>query len=259
MQIRIVGCGAMGSAIAEALKGAGKEISVYDKHEERADALARTIGAAKAPSAWADLFPADCVLLAVKPQDFEAATVGSQEFVGGLVASILTGITTNRLKTTFPQCAVLRMMPNLAVRYSDGVVALADDPTLDKHKKEIEDIFSSLGLLKWLPESLFDSITALTGSGPAFVFAIIEAMVDASIALGFSADTGYELIKQMIGGSLTMLYESPDSPGDLRRQVCSPAGTTIAGIRALERNGARHAIIEAFMAAKDRAQELGKK
>ena len=83
-------------------------------------------------------------------------------------------------------------------------------------------------------------------------------MVDASIALGFPSDMGYDLVKQMVEGSLTTLYESPDSPSDLRRQVCSPAGTTIAGIRALERNGLRHAIIEAFMAAKERSAELGK-
>ena len=165
MHIRIVGCGAMGSAIAEALKGAGKDISVYDKHGERADILARSISVPKAPSAWADLFPADCVLLAVKPQDFESVAEGSREFIGGLVASILTGVTTERLKTTFSQCTVLRMMPNLAVRYGNGVVALAEDTQLDPYKNTIEDMFSSLGMLKWLPEYLFDSVTALTGSG----------------------------------------------------------------------------------------------
>jgi pyrroline-5-carboxylate reductase len=248
----------MGSAIANVLKETGKDISVYDIHEERADSLAKSIGVPKATSAWADLFPADCVLLAVKPQDFESVSEGSLEFTGGLVASILTGITIERLKTTFPQCTVLRMMPNLAVRYGNGVVALAEDFHLDPYKKVIEDIFSSLGMLKWFPEYLFDSVTALTGSGPAFVFAVIEAMVDASIALGFSSDVGYDLVKQMVEGALTTLYESPNSPSDLRHQVCSPAGTTIAGICALERNGLRYAIIEAFTAAKERSAQLGK-
>jgi len=258
MQIRIIGCGTMGSAIAQTLKENGQEISIYDKHRERVEALARSIGVTQADSAWSDLFPGDCALLAVKPQDFEAVTKDFSGFEGGLIASVLTGIDTHRLKKHFPGSTVLRMMPNLAVRYGDGIVALAEDPSLAPYQKVIEEMFSSLGLLKWLPESLFDAVTSLTGSGPAFVFAVIEAMVDASIQLGFSAETGYELVKQMVGGALTMLYESPESPSDLRRQVCSPSGTTIAGILALEKNGMRHALIEAFVAAKARAIELGK-
>lgn len=259
MQIRIIGSGAMGSAIAQTLHEAGKEVSVYDKHEERADSLAREIGVSKTKTPLENLLYGDCVLLAVKPQDFEKVAEDLKDFEGGLIASILTGVTTDRLKQAFPQCTALRMMPNLAVRYGDGVVALADDPELATYKEKIQEIFTPLGMIRWLPETLFDSITALTGSGPAFVFAMVEAMVDASIALGFSYETGYELVKQMVGGALTMLYESPETPAELRWKVCSPAGTTIAGVRALEKHGMRHAVIEAFIAASERSKELGKK
>ena len=258
MQIRIVGCGAMGSAIAQTLKEAGKEISLYDKFAERADSLARAIGVPQYKHPLEDLLFGDCLLLAIKPQDFESATEELKEFEGGLVASILTGISTERLKKAFPTSTVLRMMPNLAVRFGDGVVALAEDPSLAPHKEKITEIFSPLGMLRWIPETLFDAVTSLTGSGPAFIFLLIEAMVDAAIAMGFSAEMGYELVKQMVGGALTTLYESPESPAELRWKVCSPNGTTIAGIRALEKNGARHALIEAFLAAFERSKELGK-
>lgn len=258
MKIRIVGCGAMGSAIAQVLSESGKEVSLYDKHEERAESLARAISAANTRSPLDDLSIGDCLLLAVKPQDFETATEELKEFEGGLVASILSGITTERLKKAFPNCTVVRLMPNLAVRYGDGVVALAEDPDLLPYKERIEEIFTPLGMLRWIPEKNFDAITALTGSGPAFVFALVEAMVDASIELGFSADMGYELVKQMVGGSLTMLYESPDHPAELRWKVCSPGGTTIAGLRVLEKHAVRSALIETFTATRDRARELGK-
>lgn len=257
MQIRIIGCGAMGSAIAQTLSEAGKEITLYDKLEGCADALSHAIGVPKAISPLEGLFAGDALLLAVKPQDFESVVEELKEFDAGLVTSIITGISLKRLKEAFPRCTILRMVPNLAVRYGDGVVALAEDPDLLPYKARLEEMFAPLGMLRWLPEKNFDALTALTGSGPAFVFTLVEAMVDAAIAMGFSAELGLELVKQMVGGAMTMLYESPESPEELRWKVCSPGGTTIAGLRALEQCGVRSALIEAFMAAYNRAQELG--
>ena len=248
----------MGSAIAQTLVEAGKEVSLYDKHEERVESLSREIGVVRSKLPLEDLTVGDALLLAVKPQDFQSVATELKEFEGGLVASIIAGISTERLKNAFPNSTILRMMPNLAVRYGDGVVALADDPLLVPYKERIEEIFSPLGMLRWIPESNFDAVTALTGSGPAIVFALIEAMVDAAIVMGFSAEIGYDLVKQMVGGTLTMLYESPDHPCDLRWKVCPPGGTTIAGLRSLEKHGMRSALIEAFIAAYQRAQELGK-
>lgn len=258
MKIRIIGCGAMGSAIAETLKESGKEISLYDRHEERADALSRALGATKSSAPLEDLSMGDALLLAIKPQDFEAATEELKKFEDGLVASIITGISTERLKKAFPHCTVLRMMPNLAVRYGDGVVALAEDPALLPFKERIEEIFSPLGMLRWIPEKNFDAVTALTGSGPAFVFTMVEAMVESAIEMGFSAEMGYDLVKQMVGGAMTMLYESLENPAELRWKISSAAGTTIAGMRMLEKNNLRSAIIETFLAAYNRSKELGK-
>jgi pyrroline-5-carboxylate reductase len=256
MKIRIIGCGAMGSAIGQTLKEAGQEISLYDKHGERADSLSRAIGAPQCQSPLENLDSGDAILLAVKPQDFDQVIGELKGFTEGLIVSILTGVSLARLKQAFPECTVLRMMPNLAVRYGDGIVALADDPELTPFKKRIEELFVSLGLLRWMSETHFDAVTALSGSGPAFIFVLVEAMVDAAIAMGLSSDMGYDLIKHMIGGALTMLYESPESPSELRWKVSSPNGTTIAGIRAMEKHGVRSGIIETFLAACSRAKEL---
>lgn len=258
MKIRIIGCGAMGSAIAQVLVEAGKDVSLFDKHEARAESLSKDLGLVTTKFPLENLTFGDVLLLAVKPQDFETVVEELNTFEGGLVASILTGISTERLKNAFPQCTTLRMMPNLAVRYGDGVVALAEDSLLEPYKERIEEIFAPLGMLRWIAESNFDAVTALTGSGPAFVFTLVESMVDAAVSMGLSADMGYDLVKQMVGGALTMLYESPDSPSELRWKVASPGGTTIAGLRALEKHGARSALIEAFVAAFERSKELGK-
>jgi len=247
----------MGSAIAQTLVEAGKEISLYDKHEERAESLARAIDLPSVKSPLEDLSSGDVLLLAVKPQDFETVAEDMSTFKDGLVVSIITGISSDRLKQAFPGCIILRMMPNLAVRYGDGVVALAEDSNLLSYKERIEELFSPLGMLRWISEKNFDAVTALTGSGPAFVFTLIEAMVDAAIEMGFSSEIGYDLVKQMVGGAMTMLYESPELPSELRWKVCSPGGTTIAGLRTLEKNGVRSALIETFVAAYHRARELG--
>jgi pyrroline-5-carboxylate reductase len=223
---------------------------------ERADSLAKAIGAQKSETPLDELSDGDGVVLAVKPQDFDDLVKEIQEFKSGLVASVMTGITSDRLKLAFPHCTVLRMMPNLAVRYGDGIVALAEDAQLAPYKERIEDLFMPLGMLRWIPERNFDAATALTGSGPAFVFALIEAMVDAAIEMGLSAEMGYDFVKQMVGGAMTLLYESPELPSELRWKVCSPGGTTIAGLRTFEKHGIRSGIIETFVAAFKRAQEL---
>lgn len=257
MSIRIVGCGSMGSAIAQSLAEGGKDVILFDKHLERAEGLARAIPAQVCQEPLENSSPEEVLFLAFKPQDFHASLPHLQNFEGKFVASILTGISIEELKSAFPNQPVLRMMPNLAVRYGDGIVALGEDPDLRPLKEEIEEIFSPLGLLRWIPEEKFDGITSLIGSGPAFVFAIVEAMVDASISMGFTAQEGYELLKQMIGGSLTLLYESNDIPTELKWRVTSPGGTTIAGLRTFEEKGVRSGIIETFLSAYKKAQEMG--
>ncbi len=257
MSVRIIGCGSMGGAIAHVLAENGNALSLYDRHKERATKLGEALSATVCTSPLEGQSPDDILLLAIKPQDFDTSLDTLIDFRGKLVISILTGVTTDQLKEAFPDTLVLRMMPNLAVRYGDGIVALAEDPSLISLEDEIEKLFAPLGLVRWIPESKFDAITALTGSGPAFVFSMIDAMVDAAIAMGFTSQEGYELVKHMTGGALTTLYESKDLPAQLKWKVTSPSGTTIAGLRTFESEGVRSGIIETFMATFQRAQELG--
>lgn len=258
MSIRIIGCGAMGSAIAHVLAENGKALDLYDKFHNRAETLGQTLSASVCATPLEGHSPDDILLLAFKPQDFESAAKTLNAFNGKLVVSILAGITTQQLKEAFPTVPVLRMVPNLAVRYGDGIVALAEDSSLLSLTDEIEETFAPLGLVRWIPEAKCDAITALAGSGPAFVFALIDAMVDAAVAMGFTAEEGYELVKQMVGGALTTLYESNELPAQLKWKVTSPNGTTIAGLRTFESLGVRSGLIETFISAQKRAQELGK-
>ncbi len=252
----MIGCGSMGGAIAQTLAESGQEITLFDKHRERAEGLAHAISAHACHSPLEGSTHEEIMILAIKPQDLESSARDLEGFGGKLIVSILGGASMSQLKEYFPDTPVLRMMPNLAVRYGDGIVALTENPALFHLKEEIERLFSPLGLVRWFPEKQFDAVTALCGSGPAFVFAMVEAMVDAAIAMGFSADEGYELVKHMIGGSLTMLYESNDLPAELRWRVSSPGGITIAGLHALEANGVRYGIMETFLAAFERSRDL---
>ncbi|MFZ0565189.1 MAG: pyrroline-5-carboxylate reductase [Chlamydiales bacterium] len=257
MSIRIIGCGAMGSAIAQALAKSGTQVSVYDLNHTRAKTVSETIESPLPKAPLEGVTSDDHILLAVKPKDLEATANQLKEFNGQLVISILTGVSTEEIKAVFPKCQVLRMMPNLAVRYRKGTIALAQNPDLPSLlKQEIEKLFSPLGSLHWIDEEHFDAITALTGSGPAFVCTILESMIDSAIAMGLPFDISYDLIKEMIGGTLKTLQESNKLPGELKWQCASPKGTTIYGLRTFEEKGVRSGVIETFLSAYKRAQEL---
>lgn len=256
MTIRIIGCGAMGGAIAHTLAAQHLPIAVMDTSQERAEALAHSLQCKLLNDPLQDLSPGDFLIIAVKPQDFSQAVKALKNVHCALVVSIVTGISTSQLKLTFPHSPVLRMIPNLAVRHGDGIVALVEDPDLTHLKFKIEELFSPLGLTRWIPEKLALATTALAGSGPAFVFTLIESMVDAAIAMGFTSEMGYDLVKKMVGGALTTLYESNEHPGELKWKVTSPGGTTIAGLRLFEEKAVRSGIIETFLAAHKKAQEF---
>jgi pyrroline-5-carboxylate reductase len=259
MKIRIIGCGAMGGAMAQILALHGRSLSLVDHVLERAEALGAALHCPVFEDPLEGLSPEDFLLIAVKPQDFSKLAETLKEVNCALVISIVTGITTAELKGAFPHSPVLRMMPNLAVQYGEGIAALIEDPDLNHLKTAIEDVFAPLGYLRWFPETLADGVTSLTGSGPAFVFTMVESMVDAAIAMGFSAESGYELVKKMIGGALTTLHESHKVPGELKWRVTSPGGTTIAGLRLFEEKGVRSGILETFLAAYHKSIELSQR
>jgi pyrroline-5-carboxylate reductase len=148
-------------------------------------------------------------------------------------------------------------MPNIAISQGQGVMGLTAQESLGASEREgLNKLFEPLGKIYWLPEEKFEALGVLAGSGPAFVFVMIEAMVEAGIALGFSAQQAQEMSCQTIQGALALLEKTGQHPGALKWQVTSPKGTTIAGIRALENKGLRSAILETFLATYARATQM---
>lgn len=203
----------------------------------------------------------EIILLAVKPQNLITVAHEIKDSLTHyqLLVSILAGVPVRQLKHHFGHVTLLRMMPNLAIKFQKGVMGLCEYEGLPKEmKKKIEQLFSPCGAIYWLPEDKMDALNALTGSGPGFVFAMIEAMVEAGITMGFSSSQSLQMVLEMLKGSIKILEETGEHPAELKWQVCSPAGTTIAGLNRLEKENVRYGIISTFLDAQERAKEISK-
>jgi pyrroline-5-carboxylate reductase len=202
----------------------------------------------------------DLVILAVKPQDVEAALADCLSLFGRgkILASVAAGRTITFLETMFTDdVPVFRLMPNVAVEVCAGTIAFAAGHNVDPETEQVVyDLFTPLGRVVPLPEKLFGAATAIGGSGPGFLALIVDAFIDAGMMAGLPASAARELTLSMMHGTAEMLIEGGLAPIDLRRKVTSPAGTTAAGLAQLERDGVRSAIIDAVQAALERANEL---
>lgn len=259
MQITIIGCGNMGGALAQRLSP-HYNVFLYDRNPEKAQLLQKQ-GFGKVCKKLSDtLKDSEVVFLAIKPQNLvDAADMifGEQGSQHPLLISLLAGIPHSRLKHHFPHFKIMRMMPNLAMMHGEGLIGLVGEEKITaKEHEQVSSMCQHLGQVHWLLESKIDAFTALASSGPAFAFAIIEAMIDAGIGLGFTAKNSQELILQMLKGSLLLLEKSDKHPGELKWQVASPAGTTIAGLRRLEELALRGGVIDTFFAAYERAKNI---
>lgn len=258
MRIAIIGCGVIGSAFAKRLYSA-HELYLYDRKWETTKALATEVASQACLTLEEAVKSADWIILTVKPQNLNevANQMGSFLKSNQLLISSLAGIPLKQLNSHFPTPSILRLMPNLAVMYGQGVIGMTDQNLHSPEvKQELEAAFSPLGKVYWIPESKMDAFTSLTGSGPAFAFILIEAMIDAGIAMGFHSHEAQELVYQMLQGSLALLKETGQHPDELKWKITSPAGMTIAGIRHLENEGVRGKIMNAFIAAYERASQL---
>lgn len=258
MKISIIGCGNMGSGIATRLSETN-QLFLYDHSSEKTEILAKK-GYGKAYQKIDEaLNQSEMIILAVKPDNIKEAGELIKNHLRNdqIIVSLITGITIETLQSYFPNVKVIRMMPNLAVIYGEGVVGLSSNEKLEKEEKDhLTKIFSPLGKIHWMPEEKINALTALAGSGPGFVFAIVEAMADSGIAMGFSSEDSKNLVCQMLRGSLTLLEQTGKHPGELKWQVTSPKGTTIAGLKKLEESAIRGGIMNTFLSAYERANEL---
>jgi pyrroline-5-carboxylate reductase len=259
--LAILGAGKMGEALLSGLLRAGtspSSVTVTARRPERAADLAERHGVTVATNAEAAT--ADTVLIAVKPQDMAAllAEVASVVTPGQLVVSMAAGIPTafieRRLADGVP---VVRVMSNTPVLVDEAMSAISSGAcATEAHLARTEELLGHVGRTIRVPESQQDAVTALSGSGPAYFFYLVEAMIDAGILLGLPRAVAADLIVQTAVGAAVMLRDTGEHPVRLREAVTSPAGTTINAIRELERHSVRAALIAAIEAARDRSQEL---
>jgi len=263
MKLAILGGGKIGEALLSGLlRGsmAVDEIVISEHHLDRASYLAETYGV-RALSVGDAVAASDVVLIAVKPQDI--ATLLEQiapHADGQVVISVAAGITTTRIEAGLPPgTPVVRTMPNTPALVDQAMTAIsAGTHATEEHLATAEGVLASVGRVIRVPESQLDAVTALSGSGPAYFFFLVEAMIDAGILLGLPRAVAAELIVQTALGSATMLRDTGEHPVQLREAVTSPGGTTIMAIRELERHGVRAALLAAIEAARDRSAELGR-
>lgn len=262
MKISCIGTGAMGGAIMRAIckKYDVKNIKVTDKNVELGKAFANETGATFV-STNKEVLDADYIFLAVKPQflsDVFAEIAGSIP-TNAVVISMAAGVKLEKLENWAPKARFVRMMPNVCAQIGQAMIAITYNENIKAEEAAtVKEILSSAGKVEQVPEKLMDCVTAVSGSGPAFVFMFIEALADAAVRCGMPRSQAYTYAAQTVYGSAGMVLENGQHPAVLKDMVCSPAGTTIEGVAALEKNNFRNAVIEAVTAACDRSIALGK-
>lgn len=260
--IAILGAGVMGETLLSGLIRAGREPSdlvVTERRPERAAELAERYGVKVAANPDA-VRSADTVVLVVKPQDIAGLLDEIHDYLrpGCLVVCIAAGITTAFVEQRLPAgVAVVRVMPNTPALVDQGMAAISPGSHCDtEHLSRAEALLSATGKVLQVPEYHQDAVTAISGSGPAYIFYVVEAMIEAGVLLGLPRATSTELVVQTLYGAATMLKETREHPTVLREQVSSPAGTTMAALRQLDDHKVRAAFLTAMEAARDRSREL---
>ncbi|TQS39855.1 pyrroline-5-carboxylate reductase [Cryptosporangium phraense] len=262
--LALFGGGKLGEALLSGLRRAGaaaEDIVVVERSSERGAFLTSRYGV-RVVSAAEAVAHARTLIVAVKPQDVGTLLDALAPLVSAdqLVVSVAAGIPTKYYEQRLADgVAVIRVMPNTPALVDEAMsVISAGAHAEEKHLAAAEALLSPVGKVRRLPESQQDAVTALSGSGPAYFFFLVEAMIDAGILLGISREVAADLIVQSALGAATMLRDTGTHPVQLREAVTSPGGTTIAAIRELERHGVRSALLDAIEAARDRSVELGK-
>lgn len=259
-----IGCGNMGAALARAAARTldGEQLLLANRTAEKAEALARELGA-QAVSNETVAGTADVIFLGVKPQMMGALL---QSLSGVLAArkdrfvlvTMAAGLSIARIRemagSDYP---VIRIMPNTPVSVGAGMVLYASEGVGAEALEQFLGTMRAAGRFDQVAESLMDAGSALSGCGPAFVYLFLEALADGAVACGLPRVKAQEYAAQTLLGSARLALESGSHTGALKDAVCSPGGTTIAGVRALERSGFRSAAMEAVIAAYERTKALG--
>jgi len=260
--VAILGTGVMGSTLLSGLIRSGRdatELIITGRNAERAEELAALYGVRLMTNPDAAR-AADTLVLVVKPQDMDGllAEIRGHVPAGTLVVSLAAGITTGFLEERLPVgTAVVRVMPNTPALVDEGMAAVSPGQHCDEvHLSEAEELLRSCGKVLRVAEKHLDAVTAISGSGPAYIFYVVEAMIEAGVLLGMPRTTSTELVVQTLYGAATMLKETGQHPTVLREQVSSPGGTTMAAVRQLDDHKVRAAFVTAMLAAAERSKQL---
>lgn len=258
----ILGMGVMGEALLSGLVRSGinpDEIVIADRRPERILEITKKYGVSSSSSAEA-VKRAETIVLVVKPQDMEGLLqeVAPHMKSSALVVSLAAGITTDFLQSRLPAgTPVVRVMPNTPALVDKGMAAISPGSHCDEaHLERAESLLQSTGKVIRVAEKHQDAVTAISGSGPAYIFYVVEAMIEAGVLLGLPRNVATELTVQTLLGAATMLAETGEHPTVLRENVTSPAGTTVAALRQLDDHKVRAAFLSAMEAARDRSREL---
>eukprot|EP00249_Psilotum_nudum_P007823 c20844_g1_i1 orf=531-1337(-) len=264
LRLGFIGAGQMAEAIANGLNRAGvlppSRMCAADVSSSRRKVF-ESMGALVCSSNSQVVESSDVLILAVKPQIVENVLVDLKASLtrDKLLVSIAAGITIKNLQKWAGDARIVRVMPNTPclVRETAAVMSLGDQATpLDAEL--VQTLFKAVGKISVADERLLDAVTGLSASGPAFVYIAIEALADGGVAAGLPRDLSLSLAAQTVLGAAKMVLETGKHPGQLKDEVASPAGTTIAGIQALERAGFRAALMSAVEASKKRSEELSR-
>lgn len=264
-KLGFIGGGNMAAALVKGLLHAKvlppEDVLVSDVKQERLEHLRQTHGVRTTTDNHLLVTSCDVIVLSVKPQvidkvlDGIGAAIGPQQ----LVISVAAGVPVSAMEARLPEgTRVVRTMPNTPATVDAGATAIA----AGSHATEADldtarALFSAVGRVVTLDETLLDAVTGLSGSGPAYVMLMIEALADGGVKVGLHRDTALLLAAQTVYGSAKLLLETGEHPGRLKDMVTSPGGTAIAGLHTLESGGLRRTLIDAVEAATNRAQQLG--
>lgn len=264
LRIGFIGAGNMGATILRGMLGPGgvaaSAVMASDARAKRRDQLAEELGIAMTESNLEVAAFADLLVVAVKPQSYQRVLSEVQEKIGPqtLVVSIAAGLSLEQLEAMVPEgTRVVRTMPNTPAQVGAGATAITGGTHASAEDLAmVHAVFDPLGITEEFDESLLDAITGLSGSGPAYIFVVIEAMADAGVKMGLHRASAQRFAAQTVLGAAKLLIETGEHPGRLKDMVASPGGTTISGLHTLEAGGLRRTLIDAVENATLRSREL---
>ena len=264
MKLGFIGTGNMASAIMGGIIKnqlmSADEIIGADLFEQGRERVKEEFGICVTADNHEVVEKADVIILSVKPQFYEEVICEIRDMIGAdqIVITIAPGKTLAWLSEKFgKEVKIVRTMPNTPALVGEGMTAMCPNKYLTEEETSyVRTLLESFGKVEIVPERLMDTVVSISGSSPAYVFMMIEAMADAAVSGGMSRTQAYQFAAQAVLGSAKMVLETGKHPGELKDMVCSPGGTTIEAVRTLEEYGFRRSVIEAMKACEQKSKEL---